>query len=75
MLETIKEIICQYIDVDPDDITEESKIRADIGMNSFDIVNVAVDLENEYGISFDNKEFGGIKTVGDLMKYIEDLQK
>ena len=71
MLETIRNIICSYVDIDPDEITESSKIRSDIGLNSFDLVNVAVDLENEYGISIDSKSFGGIKTIGDIMKYIE----
>ncbi|HCT16954.1 MAG TPA: acyl carrier protein [Ruminococcaceae bacterium] len=74
MLETIKSIICNYIDIDPEEITEDSKLRSDIGLNSFDMVNVAVDLENEYGVSVDSKEFGGIKTVGDLMKYIESIK-
>lgn len=75
MLETIRNIICSYVDIDPDEITENSKIRSDIGLNSFDLVNVAVDLENEYGISVDSKSFGGIKTIGDIMKYIESVKK
>lgn len=36
--------------------------------------NVAVDLENEYGISVDSKAFGGLKTVGDLMNYINSVK-
>ncbi len=75
MLETIRNIICSYVDIDPNEITESSKIRSDIGLNSFDLVNVAVDLENEYGISVDSKSFGGIKTIGDIMKYIESVKK
>ena len=74
MLETIRNIICSYVDIDPDEITESSKIRSDIGLNSIDLVNVAVDLENEYGISVDSKSFGGIKTIGDIMKYIESVK-
>lgn len=74
MLETIRNIICSYVDIDPDEITENSKIRSDIGLNSFDLVNVAVDLENEYGISVDSKSFGGLKTVGDLMAYINSVK-
>lgn len=74
MLETIRNIICSYVDIDPDEITESSRIRSDIGLNSFDLVNVAVDLENEYGISIDSKSFGGIKTIGDIMKYIESVK-
>ena len=74
MLETIRNVICSYVDIDPDEITESSKIRSDIGLNSFDLVNVAVDLENEYGISVDSKSFGGLKTVGDLMTYINSVK-
>ena len=74
MLETFRNIICNYVDIAPEDITEHSKLRSDIGLNSFDIVNVAVDLENEYGVSVDSKAFGGLKTVGDLMSYIESIK-
>lgn len=74
MLETFRDIICNYVDVNPEDITEDLKLRADIGLNSFDMVNVCVDLENEYGVSVDSKDFSGIKTVGDLMRYIDSLR-
>ena len=74
MLETFRNIICNYVDIAPEDITEDSMLRSDIGLNSFDIVNVAVDLENEYGVSVDSKAFGGLKTVGDLMSYIESIK-
>ena len=74
MLETIRNIICAYIDISPDEITESSKIRSDIELNSFDMVNVAVDLENQYGVKIDSKKFGGLKTVGDLMSYIKSIK-
>lgn len=74
MLETFRNIICNYVDIDPEDITEDSKLRSDIGLNSFDMVNVAVDLESEYGVKIDSKEFSGLKTIGDLMEYIETIK-
>ena len=74
MLETFRDIICSYVDIAPENITEDSKLRSDIGLNSFDMVNVAVDLESEYGVKIDSKEFGGLKTVGDLMKYIKSIK-
>lgn len=74
MLETFRNIICNYVDIDPENITEDSKLRSDIGLNSFDMVNVAVDLESEYGVKIDSKEFSGLKTIGDLMKYIETIK-
>ena len=74
MLETFRNIICNYVDITPEDITEDSKLRSDIGLNSFDMVNVAVDLESEYGVKIDSKEFSGLRTIGDLMKYIETIK-
>ena len=74
MLETFRNIICNSVDIDPEDITEDSKLRSDIGLNSFDMVNVAVDLESEYGVKIDSKEFSGLKTIGDLMKYIATIK-
>lgn len=74
MLETFRNIICNYVDIAPEDITEDSKLRSDIGLNSFDMVNVAVDLENQYGVKIDSKKFGGLKTVSDLMSYIESIK-
>ena len=74
MLETFRNIICNYVDIDPEDITEDSKLRSDIELNSFDMVNVAVDLENQYGVKIDSKKFGGLNTVGELMSYIESIK-
>lgn len=74
MLETFRNIICNYVDLAPEDITEDSKLRSDIELNSFDMVNVAVDLENQYGVKIDSKKFGGLKIVGDLMSYIESIK-
>lgn len=74
MLETFRNIICNYVDIAPEDITEDSKLRSDIELNSFDMVNVAVDLENQYGVKIDSKKFGGLKTVVDLMSYIESIK-
>lgn len=74
MLETIRNTVCNYVDISPEEITENSKLRADIGLNSFDMVNVAVDLENEFDIKIDSKAFGGMKTVGELIDYINSLK-
>ena len=74
MLENIKEIICNYVDVEPDTITGESALRKDIGMSSLDIINLAVEVEDQYGISLPNSEVININTVGELIDYIKKNQ-
>ena len=70
MFETIKEVIMQYAEVDPDEITESSRLRSDIGLSSFDIVNIAVELEGEFGVSIPDEVIPTLKSVEDYMDYI-----
>lgn len=72
MLEKMKEIICNCVPVEPDEITEDSKFISDLGMSSLDLVMVSVELEKEFNISIPDKMYTSIRTVGDLMKYIEE---
>lgn len=71
MLEKIKEIICNCVPVEPEDITEDSKFLADLGMSSLDLVMISVEIEKEFGVSIPDKLYTSVKTVGGLMEYIE----
>ena len=71
MLEKVKEILGEFIDIDPDTITPESNLRTDIGLNSLDCVSLAEELENEYNIEIPNSELSKFKTIGDVISYIE----
>lgn len=74
MLEKIKEIICNCVAVDPDDIKEDSKLLADLGLSSLDLVMVSVEIEKEFNVQIPDRVFTTIKTVGDLIEYIEKEQ-
>ena len=67
MLEKIREIICDYVEIDPETITENSALRYDLGASSFDLMNIAVAIEEEFNVSVPDKELPKIKTVGDLI--------
>lgn len=71
MLETVKEIICDYVEVDIDEISEDSSLRYDIGATSFDLMNIAVEIEDRFGISVPNNSLHRIKTVGDIAELLE----
>ena len=45
MLEKIAEIICEYVYIDPAEITEQANLRTDIGLGSLDLMSVASDME------------------------------
>lgn len=71
MLEKLKELICNYVDVDPETITGESRFIEDLGFNSFDFMSLLGELENELGITVDEQEVVNIHTVGEAISYIE----
>lgn len=75
MLEKMKEMICQYVEVEPDAITEDSRFIEDLGFNSYDIMCMLGDAETEFDIEIDQEEIANIKTVGELLTYFEGLQK
>ncbi len=69
MLDKLKELICQYVEVNPDDITLESRFIEDLGFNSYDIMCMLGDAETEFDVEIDEEEIMKCKTVGDLLDY------
>ncbi len=70
MLEELKVIICNYIPVDESQITESATLRGNLAMSSLDLIDLAVEVEEKYGIEMPNEDLAGITTVNDLIKYI-----
>ncbi|MBQ8613502.1 MAG: acyl carrier protein [Ruminiclostridium sp.] len=75
MFEKLKELICNYVDVDADSITPESRFIEDLGFNSYDFMSLLGELEQEFDITVDEQEVIGLHTVGDAVEYMEKLSK
>ncbi len=73
MLDKIREIICGFVDVEPEDITENSRLTTDLGLCSLDLAMLSTELESEFGVSITAKTFATVKTVGGLMDYIKGI--
>lgn len=71
MLQEIIEIICEYVEIEPEEITAESSLRNDIGATSFDLMNIAVAIEEAYAVSVPDHILPRIKTVGDIMSLLD----
>ena len=63
MLEKIAEIICEYVYIDPAEITEQANLRTDIGLSSLDLMSVASDMENTFGVKISERAILTAKTV------------
>lgn len=75
MLNEMKEMICNYVEVDPDDITEESRFIEDLGLTSYDFMCLLGDLEATHDVTVDEAEIIKLQTVGDAITYLEALEK
>jgi len=70
--EKIAEILSEQLDVEIEEITQTTNIVDDLGADSLDIVDIVMSLEDEFDMEFPDEDIETIKTVGDLVKYIED---
>lgn len=67
MLEKIAAIICEYVYIDPAEITEQANLRTDIGLSSLDLMSVAPEMENTFGVKISERAILTAKTVKDLI--------
>ncbi len=75
MLEELKELICEYVEVKPEEITEDSRFIEDLGFNSYDFMSMVGEIEERYDIEVEEREVVNVKTVEDAIKYIRSLQE
>ena len=74
ILEKIKDME-EELGKDRNEVTLESDIIKDLGLDSLDIVTLIMAVEDEYGFTADDDEIVNLKTVGDVVKYIENATK
>ena len=68
----IKDIILEQLDVEEDAVTMEASITEDLGADSLDVVDLVMSIEESFDVEIPDEEVENIKTVGDIVKYIEN---
>lgn len=74
VFEKVREILVDQLDVEEESVTMEASITADLGADSLDVVDLVMSLEEEFDCEIPDDEIENIKTVGDVVKYIEEHQ-
>jgi acyl carrier protein len=72
VFDKIKAILIDQLDADEDDVTMEALIGDDLGADSLDIADIVMSIEEEFDIEVPDDQLQNIKTVGDIVKYIEE---
>lgn len=73
--EKIKEIIVQELKLNADKINHNSRLQEDLGADSLDAVELIMNVEDEFEISISDEDATDIKTVGELVKFVESKIK
>lgn len=71
MLEKMKEMVAEQLNVDAEEITAETSFKDDLGADSLDLFELVMALEEEYEIEIPSEELEKITTVGAVMDYLK----
>lgn len=72
MLERVKEIIYEQLNLDGVEITEETSFKDDLGADSLDLFELVMAFEEEYDVEIPSEELENIATVGDIVTYMKE---
>jgi len=71
LFDEVKEVIVEQLNVSPEEVKPESKFVEDLGADSLDVVEMIMALEEKFEIEIPDSEAENIKTVQDVVDYIE----
>lgn len=72
MLERVAVIIKDQLNQENVEITEETRFKEDLEVDSLDLFELVMAFEEEYGVSIPSEELENLTTVGDVIKYIQE---
>lgn len=67
----VVEVICEVISVKRELVTREANMINDLGVDSLDIIELTMDIEEEFGIDIPDEDIENMKIVGDICEYLE----
>ena len=75
MKEKIVNLIAEKLGKKPSDLKMTSRLIEDLGADSLDVVELIMTFEDEFGIALPDEDVSKMKTVGDIISYIENMKK
>lgn len=72
MFDKIKELIVDSLGIEEDQITMEASFKEDLKVDSLDLFEMVMSLEDEFGVEIPTEKLEKMVTVGDVVNYIEE---
>ena len=73
MFEQLVDIICNYVEVEPENVHPESSFMEDLGFTSFDFMSMLGEIEETFDVELEQEKAAGIRTVQEAVDYLETL--
>ena len=71
IFDKVKEYILMQLPIDDSRVVESARMVEDLGADSANLMMLIMDLENEFNLTVEDEALGTIKTVGDIVDYIQ----
>lgn len=72
--EKVRDVIVETLGCEAEKVTPEASLTEDLGADSLALVELVMALEEAVGISIDDGDVAGLKTVGDILNYLKSHQ-
>ncbi len=74
-LNAFKELVKEKLNINVDNVNEDTNITADLGIDSIDVMEIIMNIEAKYDIRLEDDKIKDLKTVKDLLSYVSTLIK
>ena len=74
MFEQFKSILVDDMSIDPNLVTMDAELTADLGINSLELADLILLCEDKLGVEIDDKQLSKIISVGDVVNYLQSLE-
>ena len=75
MFEKLVNIICNYVEVEPENIHPESRCMEDLGFTAYDFMSMLGEIEDEFDVEVEQTEAANIRTVQEAVEYLTKLSE
>ncbi|MDU5806280.1 MAG: acyl carrier protein [Peptoniphilus harei] len=75
MKDRILQIIAEQFNIDKDELTEDMNFQDDLNADSIELVELVMTIEEEFETEVSEEDLENLKTIGDVIEYVEDLEQ
>ena len=74
IFEKVRDALASQFELDPESVTMDTNLVDDLGADSLDVVELIMELEDEFGFAISDEDAAQLYTVGRIVDYLEKLQ-